>query len=165
MSFRVKVNTLAVGDWAIVTAAKGLPGIGCWGMEGEYVKVTEIKPEHEYGPNGESIFTNVKGDFHPSLFFFPEELRKVSESEVPSEIKARALWGSHIGIMGIYKPTIPLVPSTHACFFVGCENLAVREVIFNEFGTVFICYGCQSCYEKNHGVLCEGRATKTIIAD
>lgn len=163
MNDTVQENALDVGDWAIVTHAKGLLGIGCWDMEGKYVKVTEIKPEHECGPNGETIFTNVKGDFHPSLFFFPEELQKVPESEVPSEIKARALWGPRIGIYGIYKPTIPLVPSTHGCFFVDCENMATREVIFNDNGIVFICYGCESCHEKNNGVLCEGRHTKHII--
>ena len=159
MNDTVQESALAVGDWAVVLGSKDPDLRAAWQMEGEFVKITSIEFS---GPAGETILTHVKLDGF-FVYFFEEELKKVPESEVPSEIKARALWGSRIGVYYIYKPTQPLLPNTHACFFVGCENLATHEVMFNTWGTVILVYGCQSCRTKNHGVLCDGRDIKSLI--
>lgn len=159
MNVLAQKSILAIGDWALVLKPEGINKEASWGMGGKFVKITSTDFK---GPDGETLLTHVKLD-GIFLYFFPEELQKVPDSEVPSEIKARALWGPRIGIYGIYKPTIQLVPSTHGCFFLGCKNLAVREVIFNDNGTAFICYGCQNCFELNHGILCEGRDIKPSI--
>ncbi len=155
----VQENTLAVGDWAVVLGSKDPDQREVWGMKGEFVKITDINFK---GPAGETILTHIKLDGF-FLYLFVEELRKVPESEVTLEIKARALWGSRIGVYYIYKPSHPLLPDTHACFFVGCENLATNEVMFNVWGTVILVYGCQSCRIKNHGVLCDSRDIKPFV--